>query len=495
MNNKEDITKLTQRIFQLIKSLPEENDVNFYTDIIDENEFLKDDNEYLEERLEHFKSKYVNATEKNNKIIRYSREMFNKKDKLVNENSKLKLTNSNLFDNIKTKENEEKALLQMIQKYKGKITTLSLTIVNLTNENKQLKVKLLSSDEKLKTEMSKNVELKQHGGENNNIIVELNSKISELEKENDNVKQEFNNTLDTLNNVKIELETKTTENIQLKEHKQQIFNENEKTKNELENIKLQNIELEIKYNKLQKEFDVYKETKNLSKNSNSAEETDTICSSEYDNVSDETDSEYLSSDTDEKPKKQVYRGNKNTRELTGQFFDDIYNENIKRNANPEQIKEKQKIDYSYSTDYLCNLLHNSDKLISKEKRQLSKINENDEVVNENIFKRNVEIEALKEELKEELDEAREELKLSIKEKQQKNINIVNETKPNNIVGGGSKQGKLFQLYDNDDMLKLCIKNSLTTLTDQNIDKTNIGDIKRAYYRKLKRKQRLNKNSK
>ena len=53
--------------------------------------------------------------------------------------------------------------------------------------------------------------------------------------------------------------------------------------------------------------------------------------------------------------------------------------------------------------------------------------------------------------------------------------------------GGNKKSKVCELYEIDNALKLCIKNEFTTLTDQNINRDNINEIRKSYNRKAKRR--------
>lgn len=403
MKKKEDVNKLIGRIYKIIKNLPEEIDLNFFNEIIEENETLKNENEFFEQRLENVKSKYVKSNERYKELIKYSRTIKDKKDKLFIENIKLKEDKNNI-------ESQQNIFLHLIKKYNKRIT-------DLNNENKIIKNKF-------------NDEIKKERLHNDN-----------LKKEN----EELNKNIKLLNN----------------------------------------------------EFCDYKKSKiiELESEEQTEEESELISNEEE---SDEEESE-------EESEEEIYKGNKNTVKMTKDFFKQIKKEIEKRDTEPEQIIIKPKTNYSFSTDYLCDYLHNSEKLKNKEERKIYLENsKNIDVIN------NISNEEIKEEIKNEINDNLNELsRASLSENDivisDKTIFKLNkEIEKNqeedkikpiviNNIKGGNKKNKLYELHNVDDELKIMIKNVLTTLTDQNINESDVSQIKRVYNRKNKRRARNNKS--
>ena len=489
-NNKDNIEKLTQRIFKIIKSIPEDADANYFNEILDENNLLKNENEYFEERLENFKTKYNNVRNRYSELIIYCRDTKNKKDKLF-------IDNKNIINELETKKEEIKLYEHIIKKYKNRIAILNKTNCDLLTE-----IQLLKEEQEDKN-MKNNIVVEQSGAGNENelselykIIDEKNKEVNELKNSNSklindiDILKKDNDRQDTLNKdlvislMDIQKEYKEKEKLILK-----INEERDNYKNEIEKLKFINIELEIENNSLKKQID------------NEVSKYGSKYGSDYDTeYESETDTETSYESETEKPQ-NIFRGNKNTRKITEHFFKDISRESKKRDdeEKKKEIIQKEKIDYSFSTDYLCDMLHNSQKIRKDIKDDISSFdiqkmdasgkttffrddNKDEKNINKNIFlKINKELESVKEDLKEELEEAKEEIK-EIKKKEE----------VKNIIGGNRKNNKLYELQDLDGELKLYIKNELYTITDQNIDRNDINEIKKSYNRKVKRNSR-NKN--
>jgi hypothetical protein len=485
-NNKDNIEKLTQRIFKIIKSIPEDADANYFNEILDENNLLKNENEYFEERLEYFKTKYNNVRNRYSELITYCRDTKNKKDKLF-------IDNKNIINELETKKEEIKLYGHIIKKYKNRIALLNKTNCDLLTE-----IQLLKEEQEDK-KMKNNIVVEQSGAGNENELSELYKIIDEKNKEVNELKNSNSKLINDIDILKKDNDRQETLNKDLlfslmdiqKEYKEKeklilkINEERDNYKNEIEKLKFINIELEIENNSLKKQID--NEVSKYESEYNSDYDT------EYENES-ENDTETSYESETEKPQ-NIFRGNKNTRKITEHFFKDISKESKKRDEEEEnkEIIQKEKIDYSFSTDYLCDMLHNSQKI----RKDINNDNKDDKNINKNIFiKINKELESVKEELNEDLKEELEEAKEEIKEIKKKEVKNIIGQKSNLLAsglrGGNRKNNKLYELQDVDGELKLYIKNELYTITDQNIDKNDINEIKKSYNRKVKRNSR-NKN--
>ena len=505
MSKNKIFNELVLRIFKILNNKPANIDDTLLTKILDEHKQLKEDVDILEHNLNYYKKKNNKISSRFLELMEYSRTTKKNKDKLMELNKILKDERDKFELELYKKNDELDLCFKYIHKLKHKlndtsdkeqIIKLKKMIDELNHENTQLIGDIESKKGKNKIDNY----FEQLGGDNENKRLK-----DELDKQN-----EINRNL-LVQILDYQKESKEKDNII------------KKIKDDSDNINIKNINLEIENRKIKKELENLKHFYNnsiddniedLAENKNNDSEINVEYESDNDTYEDETDNE---SETD---KNIVYRGNKHTRKTTGDFFKNCIKEQMKEDNKKKETPNIEKKDYSYSTDYLVELLQNSNKLVPKDKRipfknrNIDDVLDDEEYNNEhhqNIFvKHKKELESIKEELKEELEEAKNEIKnikkevnfdIEIKNKPNNNVLIidkinedVNNKPPNNIIGG-AKKNKLYELFDNDNELKMYIKNELTTLTDQNIDRNNINEIKKAYNRKAKRRQKLNMNKK
>ena len=520
MSKNDNFNNLVLRIYKILNNKPANIDDTLLTKILDEHKQLKEDVDILEHNLNYYKKKNNKISSRFLELMEYSRTTKKNKDKLMELNKILKDERDKFELELYKKNDELDLCFKYIHKLKDKlndtadkeqIIKLKKMIDELNHENTQLIGDIESKKGKNKIDNY----FEQLGGDNE--IIRLKD---ELDKQN-----EINRNL-LVQILDHQKELKEKDNI--------IF----KIKDDSDNINLKNINLEIENRKIKKELENLKHFYNNSiddnvedladmpvfngnpaperrlenKNNDTDSEINVEYESDNDTYEDETDDESTESETD---KNIVYRGNKHTRKTTGDFFKNCIKEQMKEDNKKKETPNIEKKDYSYSTDYLVELLQNSNKLVPKDKRipfknrNIDDVLDDEEYNNEhhqNIFvKHKKELESIKEELKEELEEAKNEIKnikkevnfdIEIKNKPNNNVLIIdksnedeNNKPPNNNLIGGKNKSKVCDLYEIDNALKLCIKNEFTTLTDQNINRDNINEIRKSYNRKAKRRQK------
>ena len=536
MNNidKEIINKLVPRIFKIINNMPENMDANIFNNIFDENEKLKINNNKLlaklkdlQKRKDNNEHKMINVYhnlkkkidklqnenfdlqsreymllseyEHHDKSIKDYQEIINKKDIEIKE---LKLQNDELNNKIifRKKEDTQNINLQinkitselsllknkyteelnmnngykkLIENYKEdlkiceekNIKNIDL-IKTIQNEKKQIETKMLSLTQNIKLVSEENDKLKddieilknQKSSSVEQLITKLKNEIEDKNKEIDRIKNNLpdTNIITKLNEVieKQNNEFKLLENIYKASHE-----ENEK-------LKLENIELQVEIKHLMKsDYDTDYETDYTS-------EYDT----DYESESDEDETTEI-----KKNNKQIFRfKQRKFRQPTQDFFDNLLLEEQNRDKTKEVvIKEPE--NYTYSTDYHVDLLHNSNKLVPKEER---KTYSNKQMVNispqKEIFIKN----EVPNEINNEMD--------IIINKKNDNIIIKPDEPIINNIGGGNKKDR-FTIHDIEGTLKMFINNDFSTITDQNIDKNDINLGRKIYNRKNVRRCR-NKNN-
>lgn len=516
MNNidKEIISKLVPRIFKIINNMPENMDAHIFNNIFDENEKLKIKNNKLHDKLNDLQNRKDNNEQKminvyhnlkkkidklqnkiydlqsreymllseydhNEKSIKDFQEIINKKDIEIKE---LKLHNDELNNKIIFKKKEDIQNINVqIDKFTNEISLIKKKYAEELNVNNGYKKLIENYKEDLKICQEKNSHnidlIKTIQNEKTQIetqMMTLTQNIKLVSEENEKLKNEIEEKNKEIDMIKNKLPdtniiTKLNEVIEKQNNEFNLLENKYKVlQDEIEKIKLENIELQVEINQL------------IKSDNESEYETDYTSESDVDNT------------TEIKNNNKEIFGLKQRkfRKATQDFFDNLILEEQNRDK-PKEVVIKEPINYTYSTDYHVDLLHDSNKLVPKEQRNTYD-NKQMENINPEIF--------IKNEVKKQNNNViikPDEIKTHIEPIIQ-NINVeIPQPKRNNINGGmpiintGNKKDR-FTIHDIEGTLKMFINNDFSTITDQHIDKNDINLGRKIYNRKNVRRCRNNK---
>jgi len=407
-----------------------------------------------------------------------------------------KINEENLFLNNNNNELEDKYKYCKItnSKYYYKNLELKEQIKYYTDIISIIKIKYKKELDinKLLTNNIKTLESKIDS--QNEIIKQLSNNIEEnttLKKELDINKQLSNNVEILENKITSQNETikQLSINVDSSEKKIKIvLDKNIILKNEIEKIKMENIELELVIRK-------YK--KNKIHNTDNITDTNYINDTEYTDDTDDTNDTDNTDDTDytddtyvEPNNTKYFIKHKTLKQKTAFDFFDREIEKAKEkeleghNTKYDEIRQTYN-NIDYNTDYRVDLLHNSSKLKQKEQRKYynDRQYKPDEI---DIKPDEIDIKPAEIDIKPaEIKKVRIDNSIIIQEAK-------NEIQNNKIIIGGSNKNKQYELYDIEGDIKMCIKNELTTLTEQDINRNDIQAIKKIYSRKTTRRHRANK---
>jgi uncharacterized coiled-coil protein SlyX len=476
-NTTENIIKTITRILYKYPSL---NEINFIEKleiinkkINEENLFLNNNNNELEDKYKYCKitnSKYYYKNLELKEQIKYYTDIIS----IIKIKYKKELDiNKLLTNNIKTLESKIDSQNEIIKQLSNNIeenTTLKKELdINkqLSNNVEILENKITSQNETIK-QLSNNVEI-------------LENKIT---SQNETIKQLSINVDSSEKKIKI------------------VLDKNIILKNEIEKIKMENIELELVIRK-------YK--KNKIHNTDNITDTNYINDTEYTDDTDDTNDTDNTDDTDytddtyvEPNNTKYFIKHKTLKQKTAFDFFDREIEKAKEkeleghNTKYDEIRQTYN-NIDYNTDYRVDLLHNSSKLKQKEQRKYynDRQYKPDEI---DIKPDEIDIKPAEIDIKpDEIDIKPAEIDIKpaeIKKVRIDNSIIIqeakNEIQNNKIIIGGSNKNKQYELYDIEGDIKMCIKNELTTLTEQDINRNDIQAIKKIYSRKTTRRHRANK---
>jgi hypothetical protein len=458
MNNIDNdiLNNLVPRIFKLINNLPENMDINVFNNIFEENEKLK---KYNKKIIEQFKNIQNRKNINEHKFINVYYNLKKKIDILQKENYDLQKENYDLqsreymliseYENIDKSKNDMQIIInnknneidELHNKLIFKRNEESLTTNLLINKTKnELEILQRKYDELIKINNIENIKLE-------NEIIEKNKEIEILKSQ-----IHSHNNIDVIEKLNSEFKT--------------LLDKYNIEHNHYEQLKLENIELQVEINRLIKNDDT---------------------TSGY-------ETEYTTSDEEHNNKKDTRQlfglKNRKFRQPTQDFFDNLLIEQQNNNYDNKVIIKKP-TNFTFSTDYHVDMLQNSNKLVPKEQRTYFKDKQHntENNINKDIFVKNKETEPTK--------TINNKLEIIINDKSidttQLLQNIGHQTEhKNNITKGGGKNKDRFTIHDIEGTLKMYINNGFSTITDQYIDKNDIDLGRKIYNRKNVRRCRNKK---